>query len=269
MGIAFTQLGSGSRGNSTLISTEETNILVDQGLSIKQAEKRLQIIGVDPQTIDHILVSHEHGDHAGSVIKSAKKWCSKVHATSPCAHIIGEKKDITIFEPLERIELGKKLSALPIPVPHDSAQNVGFIISDGKGKRGAIASDLGHVTDEIRHHLKGCQHISIEANYDTYLMKKSPYPEHLKSRIEGKLGHLSNEQTANLLSDVVNPDTSSIALLHLSETNNRPQAAETSILLEIEEIYDGVLGVCSQKQSDFTIFVGEAELHRPGSGLNS
>ena len=269
MGLAITHLGSGSKGNAALVSSGDLHVLVDQGLSLRQIEKRMLSVGVDPAHVSAVLITHEHGDHAGHVERFHKRWGADIHASTIVSKALELPKETHEFELLERIDIGSEISALPRPVPHDSKQNVAFLFSNCDGNRAAIATDLGHATDELIKHLRSCQHISIEANYEDRLLDKGPYPVHLKERIRGRLGHLSNDQTARLLSEAITPQTTSIALLHLSEKNNRPHSAETAVLCEVEESFSGVLGVCSQTGPDFTIHVGEAALHRPGSGLVS
>ena len=269
MGLAITHLGSGSRGNAALVSSGDLHVLVDQGLSLRQIEKRLLSIGIDPERISAVLVTHEHGDHAGHVERFHKRWGADIHASTPTSKALDLPKEAHEFELLERIELGSEISALPIPVPHDSKQNVAFLFSNCDGNRATIATDLDHATDELIQHLRSCQHISIEANYEDRLLERGPYPMRLKERIRGRLGHLSNDQTARLLAEAITPKTTSIALLHLSEKNNRPHSAEAAVLCEVEDIFSGPLGVCSQTGPDFTIHVGEEALHRPGSGLVS
>jgi len=261
MGLSITHLGSGSKGNSTLIASERAKILIDQGFSGRQLELRLKEINIHPSEIDAIIISHHHGDHSSGAAIAHKRWGVPLFANFQTAAALGYDliHQVTIFENLERMEFSD-LSVLPIPVPHDKAHNVGFIISHhGSTERAAIFSDLGSWTDEIISHIAGCSHISIEANYDEKLLWNGPYSPRLKERISGRGGHLSNKQTGLFLKEVVSKYTKSIVLTHLSEKNNRPYLAESTVLFHIGELFEGDIAVTSQSGPQFSHYIGANE----------
>ena len=260
MGLEITHLGSGSRGNATLLQTEETKVLIDCGFSGRQIERRLGQIDVDPKSIDAILLSHHHSDHVQGAEIFHRRHGAKIFANfTTCAHLgLDPLNQCRIFESLERVQVGVDLSVLPVPVPHHGAENVGFIIHSGSNERAAIVTDLGEPTDELIHHLKGCAHISIESNYDAKKLALGPYPENLKTRISGRGGHLSNRQTAELLAEILSEKTRSVVLCHLSEKNNAPHLAESETLFRVEN-WAGDLRISTQDGPEFSHWIGQSE----------
>ena len=261
MSLSITHLGSGSRGNSALLQSDETNLLIDCGFSLRQTEKRLAIIGINPNDINAIVVSHHHSDHSKSALRASEKWDARLYSNLETAMRLGLKPidQVRTFSSLERIQIGPDLSFLPVPVPHDDADNVGLIVSNGEGRRAGIVTDLGESTLELMRHLEGCQHISIESNYDMNRLMNGPYPQSLKQRITGRGGHLSNSQTAEILGDLLHPNLSSIVLCHLSEKNNAPHLAESEVLMEIGDEFNGDLSISTQEGPEFTHWLGQKE----------
>ena len=151
----------------------------------------------------------------------------------------------TYFGSLDMIRIGDELSVLPVPVPHSGSDNVAFIASY-RGERAAVITDLGSWTDELVKHVYGCEHISIEANYDENRLNSGPYPFSLKERIRGRGGHLSNNQTGQFLAEVCTEATRSIVLTHLSEKNNSPHLAESTVLYYISDVFDGDIHISLQ-----------------------
>ncbi len=260
MTLEITHLGSGSRGNATLLQTEEGKVLIDCGFSGRQMERRLARIGVDPKSIDAILLSHHHSDHVQGARIFQKRHGTELYANfTTCAQLgLDPVNQCRIFEALERVQVTPDLSVLPVPVPHDGADNVGFIINSGSNGRAAVVTDLGEPTDELIEHLKGCSHISIEANYDAKRLALGPYPAQLKARIAGRGGHLSNRQTADLLVEILGSQTKSVVLCHLSEKNNAPHLAESETLFRIED-WSGDLRISTQNGPEFSHWLGQAE----------
>jgi phosphoribosyl 1,2-cyclic phosphodiesterase len=155
------------------------------------------------------------------------------------------------------LEFGDDISVLPVPVPHDGADNLGFIVSC-EGQRAAVVSDLGSWTEELLGHLRGCTHISIESNYDEGRLFAGPYPTSLKNRISGDGGHLSNQQTGQLLAEVVSENTKSIVLIHLSQENNRPHLAESTVLYHLDGLFHGDIAISLQHGPEFTRWIGNS-----------
>ena len=261
MGIGITHLGSGSRGNATIISSGECNVLVDSGFSLKQTEKRLAIAGFEPESIDSIIVTHHHKDHSGSALRASKKWGSSLHCNLRTASKMSWNivEECEVFGSLERVQFSSELSMLPIPVPHDDADNVALIASDGDGSRAAIVTDLGEAPQDLIKHLSGCNHISIEANYDHRRLLEGPYPDSLKRRITGRGGHLSNRQAGEILMEVLHDDLESIVLCHLSEKNNAPHIAESEVLMAIGDEFTGSISISKQLGPEFSYWTGKSE----------
>lgn len=259
MGLQITHLGSGSRGNSTLLESDNCKVLIDCGFSLKQTEKRLSRIKIEPSSIDAIFITHHHGDHSKSALKASQKWESGLYCNIETAIKMGwnPMSDCRTFGNLERINVNDEISVLPIPIPHDDAENIALIVSNGDGNRAGFVTDLGEATVELKRHLKGCAHISIEANYDHSKLMQGPYPDSLKRRITSRGGHLSNRQTAEILNEVMTPELKTIVLCHLSDKNNAPHLAESEVLMRIGEEFKGMIFISEQSGPEFKIIIGE------------
>ena len=262
VGLQITHLGSGSRGNSTLLESDNCKVLIDCGFSLKQTEKRLSRIEIEPSSIDAIFITHHHGDHSRSALKASQKWDARLYCNIETAIKMGWNPilDCRTFGNLERINVNDEISVLPIPIPHDDAENIALIVSNGDGNRAGFVTDLGEATVELKRHLKGCAHISIEANYDHSKLMQGPYPDSLKRRITSRGGHLSNSQTAEILNEVMTPELKTIVLCHLSDKNNAPHLAESEVLMMIGEEYKGMIFISEQSGPEFKIIIGENNL---------
>ena len=223
----LTVLGSGSGGNSALISEGGTRVLVDAGLSAGQLQARLQSIGVEPSSLTAILLTHEHGDHVRGVEVLTRKFSIPIYCTAQTRQVVREG-----FKPAHEcawkiIQAGQTFalqdwSITCFPVPHDAVDPLGFVICSG-GRRLGFLSDLGHVTRAIREQLQGLHTLFVEANYDgTLLQNDRKRPFSTKQRISSQHGHLSNEQTAQLIADIAHADLERIVLGHLSSDCNEP-----------------------------------------------
>ena len=157
------------------------------------------------------------------------------------------------FANLERLDISEEISVLPIPVPHDDAENIALIVSNGDGNRAGFVTHLGAATVELKRHLKGCSHISIEANYDHEKLMQGPYPDSLKRRIMGRGGHLSNSQTADIIKEILTPNLKTLVLCHLSDRNNAPHLAESEVLMQIADDFGGSIFISGQDGPDFRI----------------
>ncbi len=262
MPLSFTHLGTGSRGNATLVESGEAKILVDQGFSGKQLEKRLARMEIKPDEIDAIVLTHHHGDHGGGASIAQRRWNIPIYCNDRTATALNlDLKGVHLFEGLDALEFADDLALLPVPVPHSGADNVAFIASH-RGERGAVITDLGSWTDELVNHVTGCQHISIEANYDHQRLWNGPYPMRLKDRISGRGGHLSNDQTGQFLSQVVTSETRSLVLTHLSEKNNAPHLAESTVLYHVDDLFEGDIRISLQDGPEFTHHIGQSESER-------
>ena len=257
MTLRITHLGTGSRGNSTLLETDEVKVLIDQGFSGAQLEKRLGLLNIRPTDIDCVLLSHHHGDHGGGAVIAQKRWKLKILANELTAMELGlDPMQTSHFDHLDLIRIGEELTILPVPVPHAGSDNVAFIASY-RSERAAIITDLGSWTDELVKHVHGCEHISIEANYDERKLDSGPYPYSLKERIRGRGGHLSNNQTGRFLAEVCTAETRNVVLTHLSEKNNSPHLAESTVLFYIGELFDGDIYISGQNGPEMTHYIGK------------
>ncbi len=227
--MRFASIGSGSRGNGTLIEKNKTCLLVDCGFSVKQAVKRFARHEQAPEAITAIIVTHEHGDHIGGVAKLARRYKIPVWATHGSAmHFTsGEIPELNIFSSHERFEIGD-VEISPFPVPHDAREPSQFVFSDGDHRFGLL-TDVGSTTPHIEASLSGCDALLLESNYDAEMLADCEYPASLKARISGPRGHLSNEQTAALLARIDCSRLQHFAAAHLSEQNNAPEIVRETL----------------------------------------
>jgi phosphoribosyl 1,2-cyclic phosphodiesterase len=234
--IAVCVLASGSRGNCIYIASEAGALLIDAGLSGREIEKRLRQRDLDPGRLTAILVSHEHTDHVRGVGVLARRYQLPVYLTAlthqAAGNALGRLPARRYFRPGIGFTVAD-FEIRPFALSHDAADPVGFTLACN-GSRLGLATDLGVVTGLVEERLKGCDFLVIEANHDMDMLTNGPYPWHLKQRIRGRNGHLSNGATGELLSKLAHPNLRQIVLGHLSETNNAPhlarQAAEAALV---------------------------------------
>ena len=215
--LGFTIVSSGSKGNSTLVWDEDDSIIVDFGISVKRLKNRIRETG---RTHDRfsVLVSHEHSDHSSGIQSLSKALDVDIYTRKATS----EALPVRCYELKDSMLIGNfRITA--ISVSHDAADPVAFIIEHGSAKIG-IVSDLGTFDQRLSDALEGSEILAVEANHDEQMLMGGRYPGFLKSRIAGKFGHLSNSQSAQLLSEAASPE-SSIILTHLSQENNRPDLA--------------------------------------------
>ncbi|MEM2839091.1 MAG: MBL fold metallo-hydrolase [Thermoplasmata archaeon] len=226
MEVAF--LGSSSSGNSTLIFSEDTRVLIDAGLSAKEIERRIEFLGHSPEDVDAIVLTHEHTDHCRGAGIFARKYDVPIRANAPTIAMspIGNAR-FEEFHTQEGFSI-KDLRIIAFPVPHNAAEPVCFVISDHRHSIG-FATDLGRITKMLSGVLFDKDLLIIEANHDEEMLRAGPYPEFLKRSIASPTGHLSNRQTATAAAELVTDRTKGIALVHLSEENNTPEKAEHTV----------------------------------------
>ena len=234
----FCSLYSGSTGNSSLIQTSNTKILIDAGESAKKISEALNSINIDPTSIDAILITHEHSDHIKGVGTFSKKYDIPVYANAETWNsmynqmVKMEEKNIKYFE-FTKFNIGD-LSILPFSIPHDAANPCGFNIFY-KNKKISIATDIGHITTEIIDKLSNSSFILLEANYDSNVLKCSSYPYSLKQRISGPHGHLSNDVAGKTISYLAKRGLNTVMLGHLSKENNFPELAYKTVVEQLME----------------------------------
>ncbi len=214
--ISFVVVGSGSKGNATLLFDEETLIQIDMGLPMRRITAALESIKKNKSDLQGILITHEHTDH----IKNLSMYKGKVP-------IYASKGTIDYFDhevvPFDSFEIGT-LSVIPFMTSHDAANPVGYVVISGKTKL-VYLTDSGYVPEESLDYLKDADYYIMESNHDLKMLMKSNRPAVLKRRIKGDEGHLSNVDSAIYLSELVGPKTKEIYLAHLSEECNLPELA--------------------------------------------
>ena len=222
-------LQSGSNGNCFYVETDDVRILIDAGISGRAAQQRLEQQGRDIRDVDALFVTHDHSDHSRSVGVFQRKFGMPVYMTRKTLAAIerygkiGKLDDVRFFRAGDVCTLGT-VQIHSIPTPHDSADGVVFVVDDGK-QRAGILTDLGHVFDGLKEVLKTLNGVIIESNYDEAMLDTGPYPYHLKERIRGSGGHISNRESAELLRECAGDRLKWACLCHLSDQNNSPEAA--------------------------------------------
>lgn len=233
MAVKFCPIASGSSGNSIFIGTEHTKILVDAGLSGKRIQEGLKDLFVKGKDLDALFITHEHKDHIKGVGILSRRFDIPVYATPGTWE--GMKNEIGAIAPKNvcYIYEGENciindLCIRPFEIPHDAAQPVGFNIMAGNIKV-TVATDMGHITEEIKEAVYQSDILLLEANHDLKMLKEGPYPWILKQRILGEKGHISNDTAGNLISEVMTGKLKYIYLGHLSDENNIPHLAYETV----------------------------------------
>jgi phosphoribosyl 1,2-cyclic phosphodiesterase len=212
-----------------------TRVLLDCGFSVKELEKRLNVLGLDATQLDAVLITHEHDDHAHGAYRAAKRWRLPLYATygTLCGAYDATAPDWVDYHSLNYVygdtafEVGN-LTILPVPVPHDAREPVQYRFS-AAGRHLGVLTDLGHTTAHLQQQFSGLHGFVLECNHCPDLLQKSSYPYSLKQRISGDWGHLSNEQAARFLSTIANDSLSQLWCAHLSASNNAPELARNAL----------------------------------------
>lgn len=223
-------LASGSKGNAIYIGSDEAKILIDIGLNFKTLKERLSKIGVDPASLDAVIITHEHSDHISGLETLTSKLGIPVFTNRETAKGIYESLKIApkfkIFTTSEPFEF-RDMKIHPFSIPHDSLDPIGLTITIGTTKIG-ICTDLGHATTLVKMHLEKCDYLYVEANHQVSLVHSSARPMMLKERVLGRQGHLSNVECGDLLSTVYHDGLKAAYLAHLStECNTKALALKT------------------------------------------
>jgi phosphoribosyl 1,2-cyclic phosphodiesterase len=233
--MRFASLGSGSEGNGLLVSVAQTYLLLDCGFGLKDSIARLARLGITPEQLTGILVTHEHGDHCHGVAKLARKFSLPVwltHGTHRSqVKALTDLPHIHTIDPHQCFQVGD-IAVQPYPVPHDAAEPVQFVFSDGV-KRLGVLTDVGCSTPHIEAMLTGCDALVLECNHDSGMLADGNYPYSLKQRVGGRLGHLNNQQAAQILAQLDVSHLQHLVAAHLSHQNNTPElaiAALTAVL---------------------------------------
>ena len=234
MGVSVSVLASGSRGNSTIVESSSTRILVDAGISCRETFKRMKAAGEDPHSLSAIVITHEHSDHVYGLLVLARKLNVPVFMTGATHQAwsravrdaTGEKPDaerIEFFSAGRRFQVGD-IEIMPFTIPHDAADPVGFTFRS-QGVKVGMATDLGYIPPSICDHLRSCDVLVMESNHDLEMLRVGPYPWPVKQRVMSRVGHLSNRALAEFFAGDYDGSASYIVLAHLSEQNNHPEVA--------------------------------------------
>ena len=235
--MRFASLGSGSKGNSTLVEYNDNCLMVDCGFSVKDSIKRLERLGKTPEDITAILVTHEHSDHWKGVLPLATKYGIKVYMTAGC--FIGTKANLSDYQVIRLIDshicfnIGE-IEVKPVPVPHDAREPVQYILSNGHHKLG-ILTDIGSITPYVSAVYNNCDALIVEANHDLNMLRNGDYPSFLKERVGSQWGHLNNEQTASLINSLTQDRLQHLVIAHISLRNNDIKLVKS----QIEPIFKG------------------------------
>ncbi|MCF0233483.1 MAG: MBL fold metallo-hydrolase [Thermoguttaceae bacterium] len=228
---------SGSSGNATYVAAGAARVLIDCGQSCRKIENCLRAIGVEPETLTHILVTHAHVDHTSGIPTFSRRYDVPVYASVGTWEEMRQRrladvalKNMRIFQRdrPKPLELGG-LTATFFPTPHDVWESVGYALTDGKSKFG-LATDAGCVTKEMRDALCGCDVVLLEANHDLEMLKNGSYPAELKRRVAGRMGHLSNDAAGTFAAELVRSGAKRLYLGHLSKENNTPAKAFQTVV---------------------------------------
>ena len=250
-------IASGSSGNCIYVGSEQTNLLVDVGISAKRIEYGLNRIEINPDTIQGILITHEHSDHVSGLGVMARRYNIPIYATYETAMTIrkikslGEVSDelFNYIEPDKAFQIND-ITVEPFSTSHDAADPVCYTM-EVEGSKIGIATDLGKYDDYILSKLIGSDLLMIEANHDTNMLLVGKYPYYLKQRILGERGHLSNDTSADLISKLIGRNKQQIILAHLSKENNYEELAYETVLCELTRL--------GTSCNDFTLSVARRE----------
>jgi phosphoribosyl 1,2-cyclic phosphodiesterase len=219
--VRFASLGSGSKGNSTIIDSGESRVLIDCGFNRKHTRIRLQELSLDLSDIDAILVTHEHSDHAKGVALVCESIDKPFYSTYGTARSAGwlEHPLWNCIDSHDTVKIND-LNIQAVVVPHDSQEPVQFVVSNRDFKIGVL-SDLGSLTPYVIDAYQNCHGLLLEANHDLQLLQQGSYPPALKRRVAGDFGHLNNQQSADLLSRLLWPGIQHVLASHISDKNNQ------------------------------------------------
>lgn len=241
--MRFCSLGSGSRGNAHLVEKGETTLLIECGFPARILKKCLAERYISPREISAVLISHEHKDHIAGM-PLAEEFGIPCHMSAGTARALGYPDGWQRLSAGSAVHLGE-LTVLPLPVPHDAIEAMQFVIDDGS-RRLAVFTDLGHVPPSVQSACQDADVLVVECNYDDDMLQQGSYPEHVKARIAGAYGHLSNQGAAQLVEKTKNGRRRHIVGAHISEHNNAPAlvgrllaAADESAHIHIAGQQDG------------------------------
>jgi phosphoribosyl 1,2-cyclic phosphodiesterase len=247
--MRFASLGSGSKGNALLIESGSTRVLLDCGFGFGEIKARLNRLGLEPDDLDAIIVTHEHEDHGGGVPRLASRYDLPVYLTHGTLAALGAERravpNAILIDTVTRFAIGA-IEVEPYPVPHDAREPVQFVLSDGAVRLGVL-TDTGRCTPHIARALSGVHALVLECNHDIDMLMSGPYPPSLKHRVAGRMGHLANAAAAELLQAMDCGRLQHLIAAHLSETNNAPHLARAALAGALNCELDWI-GVATQEE---------------------
>jgi phosphoribosyl 1,2-cyclic phosphodiesterase len=246
--MRFALLGSGSEGNALVVQVGQSRVLLDCGFSLSETQSRLARLGLQAGQLHGIVVTHEHGDHISGVARLARKFNLPVwltHGTLRAQNASFAGVTATEINPHLAFSVGDVL-VQPYPVPHDAAEPVQYVFSDGARRLGVL-TDAGSATPHIEATLSGCHALVLECNHDSRMLAEGDYPYSLKQRVGGRYGHLNNDDAAALLGRLDNSRLQHIVAAHLSRKNNEAELA-VSALCSVLGCAPDQVGVATQEQ---------------------
>jgi phosphoribosyl 1,2-cyclic phosphodiesterase len=247
--VRFASLGSGSRGNALVVEQERTRLMLDCGYPVRETERRLVRLGLVPEDLAGILITHEHSDHIAGAYKFARKYGLPIWIThGTLKGFAGDPSDlpqINIIDSHSAFSVGE-LQLLPFPVPHDAREPAHYVFSDG-AKRLGVLTDTGSSTSHIEAMLTGCDALVLECNHDLDMLINGEYPQTLKARVAGRYGHLDNRSAAALLASLDRTRLQHLIAAHISQHNNTVELA-CEALAQVVGCAPGWIGVADQDE---------------------
>lgn len=231
-------LGSGSRGNATVVTDGTTTVLIDAGFSAKEIARRMGMAGLDAASVSALFVTHEHSDHVRGVdVFSRRRRCAVFASPGTCraAGLHALEAEVRPMGPGESVSVGS-LTVTPFRTSHDAAQPVGYLVVSDAGERFGMVTDTGVLTPEAAEALAGVDYLGVESNHDLAMLDAGPYPHFLKVRIRSERGHLSNACAADALERLASERLRRVFALHRSDTNNLPRLAQRALVSRAERI---------------------------------
>ena len=228
--MRFAVLGSGSEGNSLVVQVGQSRVLLDCGFSLSETVSRLARLGLQAVQLDGIVVTHEHGDHISGVARLARKFNLPVwltHGTLRTQNTAFAELSVTGINPHLAFSIGE-VHVQAFPVPHDAAEPVQYVFSDGARRLGVL-TDAGSATPHIEAILNGCHALVLECNHDVQMLETGDYPYSLKQRVGGRYGHLNNADAATLLRRLDRSRLQHVVAAHLSRKNNAADLARAAL----------------------------------------
>lgn len=246
--MRIASLGSGSKGNATLVQYQQTTLLVDCGFSLKQFVQRLSRLDMEPSDIDAVFMTHEHRDHSGGVARlCAKHGIPLWTAIGTARAVLGEDFEFNALVAGVSLTIGG-IEVLPVTVPHDASEPLQFVFRQlDNNRRLGILTDTGHITSHIVNSYSALNGLLLEFNYDPLMLENGPYPYSLKQRVGGDLGHLSNDQSIDMLRQIDTASLDCLIAAHISEKNNSPSLVAS----RIEQVADLPIPVIACQEEGF------------------